>query len=60
MAVLLVVGVMDLPLMALLTVAMTIERLAPTAKYVARVIGAIAVAAGLILVAETILITPID
>jgi predicted metal-binding membrane protein len=52
MAVLLVVGVMDLRAMALATAAITIERLAPAGERVAQVIGAVAVGAGLFLVAH--------
>jgi predicted metal-binding membrane protein len=50
-AILLVIGVMDLRAMALVTVAITVERLAPSGERVARVIGAVAVAAGLFLIA---------
>ena len=52
MAILLVVGVMDLRAMALATAAITIERLAPSGERVAQVIGAAAVGAGLFLVAH--------
>lgn len=52
MAVLLVVGVMDLLAMAVVTAAITLERLAPAGKRVARAMGAVAVGAGLILVAR--------
>ena len=48
-AVLLVVGVMDWRAMALVTGAITAERLAPDGERVARVIGAVVVAAGLFL-----------
>jgi predicted metal-binding membrane protein len=51
-AVLLGVGVMDLRAMALVMFAITAERLAPAGKRVARAIGTLAVAAGLILVAR--------
>ena len=51
-AILLVVGVMDLRAMALATAAITIERLAPAGERVAQVIGAVAVGAGLFLVAH--------
>ena len=51
MAVLLVVGVMDLRAMALVTAAITVERLAPAGEYVARVLGAVVVGAGLFLIA---------
>jgi predicted metal-binding membrane protein len=52
MAILLVVGVMDLRAMALATAAITVERLAPAGDRVAQVIGAVAVGAGLFLVAQ--------
>jgi predicted metal-binding membrane protein len=52
MAVLLVVGVMDLRAMALATAAITVERLAPAGDRVAQVIGAAAVGAGFFLVAQ--------
>ncbi|WP_266181332.1 DUF2182 domain-containing protein [Dyella humicola] len=48
-AILLVVGVMDWRAMALVTAAITAERLAPEGERVARVIGALVVAAGLLL-----------
>jgi predicted metal-binding membrane protein len=51
-AVLLVVGVMDLRAMAVVTAAITVERLAPAGERVARAIGALAVGAGLLLVAR--------
>jgi predicted metal-binding membrane protein len=51
MAVLLVVGVMDLRAMALVTAAITVERLAPAGKYTARVLGAVVAGAGLFLIA---------
>ena len=53
MAILLVVGVMDLRAMAIVTAAITAERLAPAGERVARAIGAIVVAAGLLLIART-------
>jgi len=49
-AILLVVGVMDVPTMALLTVAITAERLASAGARVAQLSGAVAIAAGLLLV----------
>jgi len=52
MVILLVVGVMDLPAMAGVTVAMTIERLAPAGVRVARVIGAVIIVTGLFLIAQ--------
>jgi predicted metal-binding membrane protein len=51
MAILLVVGVMDLRAMAVVTAAITIERVAPAGERVARAIGAVAVGAGLFLIA---------
>jgi predicted metal-binding membrane protein len=51
MAILLAVGVMDLRIMALVTAAITVERLAPAGEYVARGIGAVVIGAGLFLVA---------
>ena len=52
MAILLVTGVMDLRAMAVVTVAMTLERFAPGGEQVARALGAIAVGAGLLLIAQ--------
>jgi predicted metal-binding membrane protein len=52
MLVLLVLGVMDLGAMALVTAAITLERLAPAGERVARIIGVVAVAAGLLLIAR--------
>ena len=51
-AILLVIGVMDLRAMAVVTAAITTERLAPAGERVARAIGAVAVAAGLFLIAQ--------
>ena len=51
--ILLVTGVMDLRAMAVVTAATTVERLAPAGEHVARVIGAVAVGAGLCLIART-------
>jgi predicted metal-binding membrane protein len=53
MAILLVAGVMDLRVMAAVTVAITAERLGPAGR-IARVVGAFAVAAGALLVARLI------
>ena len=53
MAILLVIGVMDVRAMAAVTAAITVERLAPASERVARVIGAVIVATGLFLVART-------
>jgi predicted metal-binding membrane protein len=59
-AVLLVIGVMDLQAMAAVAAAITLERLAPNGKLVARVIGAVVIAAGLFLIghAEGLGLTP--
>ncbi len=51
-AILLVVGVMDLRAMAGVTVAITVERLAPAGERVARATGAVVVGAGLLLIAR--------
>jgi predicted metal-binding membrane protein len=51
--VLLVLGVMNLGAMALVTVAITFERLAPAATRVARTIGVAFMGAGLVLIAKT-------
>lgn len=53
-AVLLVLGVMDLRAMALVTAAITLERLAPAGERVARALGIVAVGAGLFLIAQAI------
>ena len=53
-AVLLVIGVMDLRAMAVVTAAITVERLATNAQRVARVIGAGVVGAGLFLIARAV------
>jgi predicted metal-binding membrane protein len=50
MAILLVIGVMNLGAMAVVAAAITVERVAPAGERVARVIGAIVVAAGLFLI----------
>jgi hypothetical protein len=49
---LLVIGVMDLRAMAVVTAAITVERLAPAGQRVARAIGAVVVGAGLFLIAR--------
>lgn len=51
MAILLVVGVMDLRAMAVVTAAITVERFAPNGVRVARAIGAVGVGAGLFMIA---------
>jgi predicted metal-binding membrane protein len=53
MAILLVLGVMDLRAMALVAAATTVERLAPAGERVARALGAVGVGAGLLVVART-------
>jgi predicted metal-binding membrane protein len=52
MAILLVVGVMDLYAMAGVTAAIAVERFAPASERAARAIGAVAIAAGLSLIAR--------
>ena len=52
-AILLALGVMDLRAMAVVTAAITVERLAPAGERAARAIGAVFVGAGLFLVART-------
>ncbi len=51
-AILLVIGVMDVRAMAVVTMAITVERLAPAGERVARAIGAVVVIAGLFLIAR--------
>jgi predicted metal-binding membrane protein len=58
MAILLVLGVMDLGVMAVVTAAITIERLAPAAERVARAVGAVVVATGLFLIARAVGLIP--
>jgi len=53
-AILLVIGVMDLRVMAVVTAAITIERLAPAGERVARVIGGIVIGAGLVLLMRAV------
>ncbi len=52
-AILLVAGVMDLRVMAVVAAAITAERLAPDGERAARAIGAIVIGAGLFLIART-------
>ena len=52
MLVLLVIGVMDVRVMAVVTAAITAERIAPAGERVARVIGAVAVGTGVFLTAR--------
>jgi predicted metal-binding membrane protein len=54
MAILLVLGVMDLRAMAVVAAAITVERLAPSGKSVARALGAVFVGAGLFLIARAV------
>jgi predicted metal-binding membrane protein len=54
MAILMVLGVMDLRAMAVVAAAITVERVAPAGARVARAIGAVAVVAGVILIARAI------
>jgi predicted metal-binding membrane protein len=51
-AILLVLGVMDLRAMAVVAAAITVERLAPAGERVARAIGAVVLVAGLVLIAR--------
>ncbi|HEX5461647.1 MAG TPA: DUF2182 domain-containing protein [Steroidobacteraceae bacterium] len=51
-AVLLVTGIMDVPAMAAVTAGITLERLAPAGERVARLIGALAICAGFLLLAR--------
>ena len=53
-AVLLVLGMMDLRVMAAVTAAITIERLAPAGARAARAIGVVAVGMGLLLIAQAV------
>jgi predicted metal-binding membrane protein len=56
-AILLVSGVMDLGAMAVVTAAVTVERLAPAGERVARTIGAVIMGGGLVLIARAVLMT---
>jgi predicted metal-binding membrane protein len=51
-AILLAVGVMDLRAMAVVTAAITVERLAPAGGRIARAIGAVVVGAGFFLIVQ--------
>jgi predicted metal-binding membrane protein len=53
-AILLVIGVMDLWVMAAIMAAISLERLAPRGDRVARAIGVVVLAAGLLLIARTL------
>jgi predicted metal-binding membrane protein len=50
-AIVLVVGMMDLRVMAIVTAAISVERFAPSGEHVARGIGVLAIGAGLVLIA---------
>jgi predicted metal-binding membrane protein len=52
MTILLVIGVMNLRTMAVVTTAITLERLAPAGEHVAQALGVVVVGAGLILIAR--------
>src|SRR6184192_3214782 len=52
MAILLVICVMDLRAMAIVAAAIAVERLAPGGERIARVTGAVAIGAGLFLIAQ--------
>ncbi len=54
MVILLVIGVMDLRAMAVVTVAMTVERIAPSGEHFARAVGAVIIVAGLLLTARAV------
>jgi predicted metal-binding membrane protein len=53
-AILLALGVMDLAVMTLVAVAITLERLAPAGERAARAVGAVAIAAGTILLGRAL------
>ena len=54
MAILLVIGVMDLRAMTIVAIAITLERLAPAANHVARATGALTICAGMFLIARAV------
>ena len=54
MVILLVLGVMDLGVMAVVAVAITVERIAPEGERMARVVGLAAIAAGLFLIVRAV------
>jgi predicted metal-binding membrane protein len=54
MTILLVIGVMDLRAMAVVTAAITVERLAPSGEHVARTLGVVFIGAGLFLIARAV------
>lgn len=55
MIILLVIGIMDLRAMAVVAVAITIERLFPAGERIARITGVVAIAMGLFLIGQTVL-----
>jgi predicted metal-binding membrane protein len=52
--ILLVVGMMDLPVMAVVTAAITIERVAPAGERISRAVGVVAIGAGLLLIVRAV------
>jgi predicted metal-binding membrane protein len=54
MAILLALGVMELRAMVVVAAAVTVERLAPTGEHVARVMGTMAIAAGMLLIVRAV------
>lgn len=54
MAILLVVGVMDLAAMAVVTIGITAERFAPGDRRLVRRIGAVAVGAGVVMLVRAV------
>ena len=54
MAILLIIGVMDLGAMAFVMTAITVERLAPAGERAARAVGAVVVVAGLLLIGQAV------
>jgi predicted metal-binding membrane protein len=54
MAILLVLGVMDLRAMTVVAASVALERLAPAGEAVARALGAVVVGAGLFLIARAL------
>jgi predicted metal-binding membrane protein len=54
MTLLLVLGVMDLRVMAIVAAVITLERLAPGAEQIARAAGVVIIGAGLLLVARAV------
>jgi predicted metal-binding membrane protein len=55
-AILLVIGIMDLRVMALVTAAITLERLVPAGERVARITGTVVLVAGLYLIARSLVL----